>query len=403
MIYREMPTGEKLSLLGFGIMRLPVIERNGVEDIDQAASTQMIDYALKHGVNYFDTAWPYHEGESESFLGTALVDRYDRDSFYLATKLPVWEIDSPVQADALFAKQLAKLRTDYIDFYLMHALDGERLDHILENGLLQWAIDLQKAGAIKRLGFSFHGTLDELERIIAAHSWDFGQLQLNYLDWELQKAGQAYQMLTDANTPVIVMEPMRGGRLAELTPAATEILTDIHPDRSTASWGFRYLGGLKNVVCILSGMTAMDQLEDNVATFSMAESDLSLSEHEGIVLDAALKTSNLAAAIPCTDCKYCMPCMYGIDIARVFGAYNQYKVSGAAFAYKMGLKAIGERAQAKFCIDCRMCTPKCPQRIDIPAKLSMIAKETAELLSVDEMRAERAELIVQREQQSKDT
>ncbi|MCL2437669.1 MAG: aldo/keto reductase [Coriobacteriia bacterium] len=392
MIYRN-----KLSLLGFGIMRLPIVKTDsGAEDIDTYLSTELIDYALANGVNYFDTAWPYHEGQSESFLGKALVDRHPREDFYLATKLPLWEIDTPADADTLFARQLTKLRTDYVDFYLMHALDGERFDHMVSSGLLQWAVDLQKSGKIGRLGFSFHGTNEDLARIIAAHSWDFGQLQLNYLDWELQKAGQAYNMLTDAGIPVIVMEPVRGGKLASLIPAAEEILKTQQPGKSVASWAFRFVGGLPNVMSVLSGMSTLDQLKDNIETFSVAEVDLVFTSAERGVLDSALEASQLAAAIPCTACKYCMPCPYGVDIAGVFGSYNAYKMGGSDFGYKMGLKALGEDALADSCIDCGDCVPLCPQQIDISQEMEAIATETAELLSVDEYRAERADLMEKR-------
>ena len=402
MIYRSMPTGEKLSLLGFGIMRMPTVKTDGgLEDIDVARSTELIDHALTQGVNYFDTAWPYHDGQSESFLGAALVERYPRDSFYLATKLPVWEINSPQEADEVFAKQLKKLRTDYVDFYLMHALDGKRLDHILNAGLLDWAIALQKSGKIKRLGFSFHGTIDEFKRILAVHTWDFGQIQLNYLDWELQRAGEAYQLLADAKIPVIIMEPVRGGKLASLAPAAEEILKTARPDKSIASWAFRFAGELPEVVTVLSGMTTMEQLKDNLKTYSadeVGESDLRLSDSERKALDAALEASKLNNAIPCTACKYCMPCPYEVDIAGVFGAYNAYKMGGSAFGYQMCLKALGDGALADSCIGCGDCVPLCPQNIDIPIEMEKIASEMAELTSVDDFLAERAKTIAFREQ-----
>jgi len=398
MIYRTLPTGEKLSLLGFGIMRMPTMTTGAQsDDIDIQASTELIDYALAQGVNYFDTAWPYHDGQSESFLGAALVERHSRDSFYLATKLPVWEINTPAEAEELFTKQLAKLRTDFVDFYLMHALDGERLDLIVDSGLIDWAVALQKAGKIKRLGFSFHGTIDDLEHIIAAHNWDFAQIQLNYLDWELQRAGEAYQLLADASIPVIIMEPVRGGKLASLAPKAEKILKEARPDKSVASWAFRYAGELPEVATVLSGMSNLEQLKDNLKTYGVAESDLCLSNDEHKALTAALEASNLAAAIPCTACKYCMPCPYGIDIAGVFGSYNAYKMGGSPFGYRLGLKALGDDALADSCVHCEECAPLCPQRIDIPSKMDTVANETAKLLSLDEYRTERADIIAQRE------
>ena len=399
MIHRSMPDGTSLSLLSFGIMRLPTTKcQSGTEDIDVAAATAMVDRALAAGINYFDTAWPYHDGQSESFLGEALVARHPRDSFYLATKLPIWEINSPEDADVLFAKQLKKLQTDYADFYLMHALDGERLDHIVEAGLLQWALDLKAAGSIKRLGFSFHGTAEDMQRILAAHDWEFGQIQLNYLDWDLQHAGKLYQLLVEAEVPVMIMEPVRGGKLAKLAPKAEAILKEQHPDKSIASWAFRYVGGLPEVVTVLSGMSTMEQLEDNLTTYSVSEKDLPLNEGEKFALDEALEASNLAAAIPCTACKYCMPCPYDVDIAGVFGSYNAWKMGGSAFGYKMGLRALGEDAQAENCISCGDCEPLCPQHIEISEYMEKIATENEALMTVDEFRAERAEIIAKREQ-----
>lgn len=401
MLYRSIKSkffasaeAEKLSLLGFGMMRLPVIKtESGLEDIDTPKATELIDYALQCGINYFDTAWPYHEGQSEPFLGEVLVERHPRDSFYLATKLPLWEIDTVEQAELLFSKQLNKLRVEYFDFYLMHAIDGERLDHIVRTGILQWAIDLQKAGKIKHLGFSFHGTNEDLSRVIAAHNWDFGQLQLNYLDWELQKAGTAYEMLVSADVPVMVMEPVRGGKLASLVPQAEKILKCVQPEKSIASWAFRFVAELPGVVTVLSGMTTLDQLKDNLDTFSAPENELKLSQEERDALEEALKESKLASVVPCTACKYCMPCPRKVDIAGVFGSYGAYKAGGSDFAYKMGLKALGEDALADSCVDCGVCTPLCPQKIDIPKEMKEIAQETADLLSVDEQRAQRAQLM----------
>ena len=385
MIYRSMPTGEELSLLGFGTMRMPTTRAGaGTESIDPLASTELVDCAIAEGVNYFDTAWPYHKGEAEMFLGMALVERYSRDSFYLATKLPTWKVSSPEEAEALFMEQLAKLRTDYIDFYLMHALDGERLDHIINTGLLAWATDLQIAGRIKRLGFSFHGTIDDLKRIIAAYNWDFGQLQINYLDWELQKAGQAYQILIDAKIPIIVMEPLRGGKLAKLASAAEDILKAVHLDRSIASWGFRFAGELSGVVTVLSGMNTMRQLQDNIATYSVQpESALQLSDLEHRALIAALHASNLTAAIPCTACRYCMPCPHDVDIAGVFDSYNAYKVNDSVVKYESALKMLEDDTFADFCTACGKCAPQCPQDIDISKEMEKIADETVKLFSVD--------------------
>ncbi|MCL2526282.1 MAG: aldo/keto reductase [Coriobacteriia bacterium] len=398
MNYRQLPTGENLSQLAYGIMRMPVTDTGAKsEDIDYATAEKLIDAAVANGINYFDTAWPYHDGQSESFLGEALVARYPRENFYLATKLPVWEIDSPAQADEVFAKQQTKLQTDHFDFYLMHALDGARLDKMLAAGIIDWAREKQASGAITRLGFSFHGTIEDMERIIEAHSWDFSMLQLNYMDWEMQKAGQAYQLLTEAGIPVFAMEPVRGGKLAELPPAATEILQTVWPERSSASWGFRYVASLPNVYAILSGMTTAAQMKDNLATFSLPADQIPLTSREREVLDKALEASNLAAAIPCTNCNYCMPCPFDVEIPRVLSAYNALKMGGTAFGYLNSIKVLGDQGTADNCVDCGECEPQCPQHIAIPREMERIAAETETLQTEEDFLEARAATIAQRE------
>jgi predicted aldo/keto reductase-like oxidoreductase len=392
MEYRSFAGMPAVSLLGFGAMRLPKVDP-AREDIAFDEAKAMLDAALAGGVNYIDTAWPYHEGMSESFLGEALAGRA-RDSYVLATKLPVWEVASKAEADELFAKQLAKLRTDFVDFYLLHSLDGARFSGVEDNGLYDWGCQQKAAGRIGHLGFSFHGTIADLERILNAHTWDFAQIQLNWLDWELQEAGRAYQMLVDADVPVVIMEPVRGGALANLPADCLAELKAADETASPVSWALRFAGSLPGVLTVLSGMSTLRQVEENLATFTDFES---LGKREQEVLEAAKTLYQASGTVPCTGCRYCMDCPYGVDIPRCFALYNQYKLSGNAFGYNIGLSILGDERQAQNCTACGSCLELCPQHIDIPDELEKLLVETEDLISVDEFRAARARQIALRE------
>lgn len=359
--------GENVSLLGFGAMRLP--NHGKVADIDVERSTEMVKYAYDNGVNYFDTAYPYHDGQSELFLGEALKV-FPRESFYLATKMPFWQVKSDADPERLFNEQLKKLQVEYFDFYLAHNLDSQ-LNPVCEK---YHAYDvmarLKKEGRIRRLGFSFHDKPELLEKILADHDWDFVQLQINYLDWELQDAKRQYEIAMKAGKPVIVMEPVRGGSLARLIPAAVDILKSADADASPASWAMRYVGSLDNVLTVLSGMSTLDQVKDNVKTFGDFRP---LSKAERETLDRALTAYRTAGAIPCTNCRYCMPCPVGVDIPNMFMIYNDYKVKQEEFYINMEYNMYDEKARAGNCVSCNQCVPKCPQHIAIPDMLKEVA------------------------------
>ena len=264
--YRE--TDLTLPLLGFGMMRLP--QKDGA--IDREAGQKLVDYAMKAGLNYFDTAWPYHGGRSELFVGEAL-SRYPRESYLLADKLPVRMIKSLKEAERIFEEQLRKCRTGYFDFYLLHALNRGNWETVKRCGLYEFVKKMQKEGKIRKVGFSFHDSPDVLKTIAEAHPWDFVQLQINYLDWHNYRSREQYEIVTKLGIPVIVMEPLRGGSLATLTPEATKILKTSAPEASPAEWAFRYVASLPNVICVLSGMNRMDHLEENLRTLRFRQTD----------------------------------------------------------------------------------------------------------------------------------
>ncbi len=357
-------TDEQISLLGFGCMRLPKIDPEK-SDIDKTKAQEMIDYAYAHGVNYYDTAYPYHEGKSELFVGEALK-KYPRESFHLASKMPVWLVEKPEDTLKYFEEQLKKCQVEYFDFYLCHALNLDRLEIIQKNHIFETLQKEKEAGRIKHLGFSFHGSVEALDKIAHAYPWDFAQIQLNYYDWDMQNSQQEYKILEDLGMPVVIMEPVRGGALNTLCPEALEMLKKADPKASPASWAIRFAASLPGVLTVLSGMTAMEHVTDNVATVDEFKP---LTEEERELLFKVADVYKKSKTVPCTGCRYCMDCPAGVDIPAVFKIYNQYCTTENKAAFVADYDALGESKQAHNCVACRQCCSQCPQSIDIPARM----------------------------------
>lgn len=363
MLYREFQD-KQLSLLGFGTMRLP---QNADGTIDEAQVREMVDYAMDHGVNYFDTAYPYHGGESERVIGRVLSN-YARDQYYLATKYPGHQISSSYDPAAIFEEQLEKCGVDYFDFYLLHNVYENSINTYLDPkwGIVYYFKEQKRLGRIKHLGFSSHGRLENLQAFldVCGADMEFCQIQLNYLDWTLQDAQAKYELLTERGIPVWVMEPVRGGRLAKLEDAQEARLKDARPAESIAAWAFRFLQNLPNVKMVLSGMSDMAQMVDNVATFS-EPNPLSTAETE-LLLDIA---EGMKDSIPCTACRYCCDgCPMELDIPMLLATYNEIRFS-PAINVAMRMEALPEDKQPWACIGCGACSSICPQGIDIPGHL----------------------------------
>ncbi len=359
----EQSTFEKLgiqtSVLGFGCMRLPV--KDG--EIDRDAAFDMVDYAYKNGITYFDTAWPYHHQTSEPFMGEALK-RYPRESFYLATKCPVWLCKTPEDFERIFNEQLSRLQTDYFDFYLMHSMTKERFDNAEKIGIYDLIRKKQAEGKIRYVGFSFHDKLPVFQEMLDKHSWDFVQIQYNYIDPYLLDADKLYDELEKRNIPCIVMEPLRGGFLSNLPEKFTKIFTDYDPNRSVSSWGLRWVASHKNVKVVLSGMSNMEQLKDNMSTFSQP---FALNPQEEQVVEKVVEAIKAVDTVPCTGCAYCMPCPFGVNIPKVFSIYNNYKMF--QFAHKTKdeyFNQLEAEHRADLCRNCKKCMQACPQHIQIP-------------------------------------
>lgn len=366
--YRD--TDLTVPLLGFGMMRLPRLNPDKPE-VDYATAEKQIARALAAGVNYFDTAYFYHNGLSEKCAGD-LLSKYPRSSYFLASKMPVRALKVKADVERIWNEQLARCKTEYFDFYLVHNLNRERWQTTIDLQVYEFLEQKKREGKIRRLGFSFHDEPEILKTIVAAHPWDCGQIQLNYLDWTLYRSQEQYEILTKANIPVLVMEPLRGGALATLNPAATAIFKKANPAVSPASWAFRYAGSLPNVLTVLSGMTLTEHLEDNIKTFTDFKP---LTDAERETIAAALAAYRQSGAIPCTACRYCVPCPVGVDIPRVFGLYNHAKVTGNMSHFKLVYDKLDAGKKAGACVACGVCKKKCPQHIDIPAELKKIAAE----------------------------
>lgn len=362
-------TNLKVSLLGLGCMRLPLVE-GSTTDIDYDKAQEIVDYAYNNGVNYFDTAYPYHGGKSEKFVGHTLK-KYPRESFNLATKLPIWLIKEESDVERIFNEQLENCQTEYFDFYLCHALDSAKFQTIKDFKIFELLMKKKEEGKIRNLGFSFHDKPKVLAEIADAYPWDFAQIQLNYLDWELYNSKEQYEILAERKIPSIIMEPVRGGTLANPCEESNKIFKTARPDMSVASWAIRYAASFPNVLTVLSGMSNMDQVMDNVETMTNFEP---LNETSNKVVHAALEAYKKNNTIPCTGCRYCMDCPAGVDIPEVFKIYNNFAVSKFKSVFKYDYNALGEAAQSHNCINCGACVTQCPQGIKIPEKMSEITK-----------------------------
>jgi predicted aldo/keto reductase-like oxidoreductase len=396
MTYRvNRHTNDKVSLLGYGMMRLP--QKDG--QIDQDMVNRELDYAIAHGVNYFDTAPVYHGGKSEDAVGIAL-SRYPRSSYFVATKMSNfdpkdWSLE---RSKEMYYNSMKKLKVDYIDYYLLHSVGGKGMDDFTprfeDNGVLEFLLAERKAGRIRNLGFSYHGNVEVFDYLVDnndEYNWDFVQIQMNYIDW--RHAGRnntdaeyLYNKLEKAGIQAVIMEPLRGGRLASVPEDCKKMLDELRPNETAARWAFRWVGSHQNVLTALSGMTTMNVLTENVETYSPL--DL-CSEKEFEVIAKVADTMSGVPVIPCTDCKYCMPCPFGVDIPGNFTLYNkavndkilplpdkssadyQTRIDKVSAMYKEGLQ---KKEWATKCTDCEACIPKCPQQIRIPSRMTRIVE-----------------------------
>ncbi len=361
-------TQQEVSLLGFGCMRFPVIDGDD-NRIDYEKSVEMIDFAYKSGVNYFDTAYGYHGGESEKFVGVALK-RYPRESFFLASKMPPWFVKEEADIEKIFNNQLERCQVDYFDFYLEHSLNDENYDKLEKYNTYEFLTQKKKEGKIRNLGFSFHGSLECLERILSDHEWDFVQLQYNYLDAETGSAQKEYEMIKKYNLPLIVMEPVRGGALANLCEEANALLKKAEPDKSIASWAIRFAASNESVLTVLSGMSTSEQVEDNIRTMSDFKP---LTEDENTLLSEAAKIFKEYFSIPCTKCRYCTKdCPQGIDIPEMLSIWGRYRLEKNAGDFLKRYNNVEKNQRADRCISCRLCESFCPQSIQITDLMNKI-------------------------------
>ena len=363
MIYKTFQD-LKLSALGMGAMRLPVIDGNDA-DIDVAAAEKMVDYAMAHGVNYYDTAWGYHDGNSETVTGKAL-SRYPRESYYLATKFPGYDLGNMPKVKEIFEKQLEKCGVEYFDFYLFHNVCEMNIDAYLnpQYGIFDYLMEQKKNGRIRHLGFSAHGGVPVMERFLESYGehMEFCQIQLNYLDWTFQDAKAKVELLNKRNIPVWVMEPLRGGKLAKLPDESEKTLKALRPEEKVPAWAFRFLQTLPSVAVVLSGMSDMEQMQANIATF---EDDKPLSDRE---METLLTVAGelLNGVLPCTACHYCVShCPKGLDIPMLLDLYNEHSFSGGGFLAPMALMATPQDKHPTACVGCQSCEKVCPQQIKI--------------------------------------
>lgn len=369
MLYRDFgKTGWKGSILGFGCMRLPVVG-DDKGNIDEPLATRMLHYAIDNGVNYLDTAYGYHKGNSERFLGRALKGGY-REKVHLATKMPVWMVETAEDFDRLFEEQLEKLQTDRIDFYLFHALNNERWGKVEPLGIIEWAEKNIAAGRIDRLGFSFHGKLDEFKAIVDAYDgWTLCQIQYNYMNETVQAGTEGLEYAAAKGLAVVDMEPLLGGSLADPPQPVRDLFSTAENEREPVEWALRWLWNKREVTVILSGMSTMEQVEQNVTWASKEET---LSQQELDLIARVRDEYERLQPVPCTQCQYCMPCESGVNIPRVFYIYNYGKMYNDMKQARSMYKNMAEGSQASSCTDCKKCEELCPQNIEISAWMPKI-------------------------------
>ena len=372
MIYKDFQD-LKLSALGMGCMRLP---RNSGDDgdVNVAETQRMVDYAMAHGVNYYDTAWGYHNGNSETVIGQALR-KYPRESYYLATKFPGYDLANMPKVREIFPKQLEKCGVDYFDFYLFHNVCEMNIDAYLDPryGILDYLLEQKNQGRIRHLGFSAHGSYEVMRRFLDAYGshMEFCQIQLNYVDWNFQDAKDKVELLRRHNLHVWVMEPLRGGRLASLSQADAAALKALRPEEPVPAWAFRFLQTIPGVTVVLSGMSDFEQMKRNIQTFETTEP---LKETEW---DALLKIADhMTSGVPCTACHYCTShCPKGLDIPSLLKLYNEHTFTGGGFLAPMALQALPEDKRPSACIGCRSCEAVCPQQIKISEVMSDFSRK----------------------------
>ena len=400
MLMRENPkNGDLVSALGFGCMRWPMIkDADGKDVIDQEAVNEMVDYALEHGINYFDTSPAYLQGQSEKAAGIAL-SRHPRDSYYIATKLSNFGDASAEASIQMYKDSFKQLKTDYFDYYLLHSIGRGGKDafnkRYVDNGLVPFLLEEKKAGRIRNLGFSFHGAKHEFDYFMEMFDsgemvWDFVQIEMNYVDWTHAdgvrnvNADYLYKELDKRGLPIVIMEPLLGGRLARVPESISRHMKEREPDKSVASWAFRFCATYPRVLCVLSGMTNMEPLKENCETFGHFQP---LTEEELEFLEEMATQMMEFPMVNCTDCKYCMPCPWGIDIPGTFQHYNRAITDGTYAqnttqknyaklkkAYLVSYdRAVATVRQADHCITCGECLSHCPQSINIPKQLKRIA------------------------------
>ncbi len=377
MIYRTFQ-GLKLSGLGLGMMRLPTVGGNDAV-VDEEKAGAIIDLAYRSGINYFDTAWGYHDGNSELTAGRCLAG-YPRDSFYLATKFPGYDNSNMGKVREIFEKQLEKLRTDYFDFYLIHNVYEGNVDDYLDPkfGILPYLLEQKKAGRIRHFGFSSHGSIDVIKKFLSVYGpyMEFCQIQLNYMDWHFQGARDKVALLQEKGIPVWVMEPLRGGKLASAPADMAAELKAMRPDETVPGWAFRFLQAIPGVTMVLSGMSTLEQLQENLKTW---QTDQPLTEAESDRLVALADAESQKGGLPCTACHYCTShCPQGLPIPDLLAMYNEHKLTGGGFIAPMRVASMPENQRPASCLGCRSCEQVCPQQIHI----SDAMRELTEMLGM---------------------